>query len=220
MTIDTLITAPAAADAGASTPSAAPVATPAAAAPTETTTTEAAAPAAGEQAPETTEAQAEEVAAPAGAPEKYEAFKAPESTVLDDRVMAQFSDAARELNLPQDKAQQMIDKMQPMIQQRQAEQLAAVREEWATAAKADKEYGGAQLNENMAHAQKAMTQFASPEFTKLLNESGLGNHPEVIRFMVKAGKAIGEDKIVTGGVPSSSNSSRTAAEILYPSPKS
>lgn len=168
------------------------------------------------------QAKADEAAAAkaAGAPEKYESFKAPEGATLDPGVMGQFEEAARELNLPQDAAQKMVDKMAPIMAARQAEQLEAMRNGWAEESKADKEFGGEQLSANMAHAQKAMAQFATPELKSLLNESGLGNHPELIRFMVRAGKALGEDKIVNGGESNAGSSSRTAAEVLYPSTKS
>lgn len=164
------------------------------------------------------EAAAEATAA--GAPEKYESFKAPEGATLDTQVMSQFEEAARELNLPQDAAQKMVDKMAPIMAARQAEQLEAMRNGWAEESKADKEFGGEQLSANMAHAQKALAQFGTPELKTLLNESGLGNHKELVRFMVRAGKALGEDKIVNSGASNAGNSSRTAAEVLYPSTKS
>jgi hypothetical protein len=47
-------------------------------------------------------------------------------------------------------------------------------------------------------AKKALDAFGTAELRSLLNESGLGNHPEVIRFMFRAGKAISEDSMVTG----------------------
>jgi antitoxin component HigA of HigAB toxin-antitoxin module len=159
-------------------------------------------------------AEAAEAAKNAGAPEKYEPFAAPEGSQLDATVMEQFGDVARELNLPQDKAQLLIDKVAPVIAQRQAEQVETMRTEWATQATADKEFGGDKLPENLAVAQKAMTAFATPELTKLLNDTGLGNHPEVIRFMVRAGKAMSEDSVVTGGVPGATTQ-RSAADVLY-----
>lgn len=128
--------------------------------------------------------------------------------------MEQFGEVARELNLPQDKAQLLIDKMAPKIAARQAEQVQAMSAEWQAQATADKEFGGDKLAENLAVAQKAMTTFATPELTKLLNDTGLGNHPEVIRFMVRAGKAIGEDRVITGGVPGATTQ-RSAADVLY-----
>ena len=159
------------------------------------------------------EAAAAEAAKAAGAPEKYEPFVAPEGTALDATVMTQFEEAARELNLPQDKAQQLIDKMAPAMAQQQAAQMAQLSQDWQAAATADKEYGGDKLAENLAYATKAVDTFASPELKTMLRETGLGNHPELVRFMVRAGKAISEDKIVTGGAPASAN--RSAAEVLY-----
>lgn len=157
---------------------------------------------------------AEEAAAKtAGAPEKYEPFTAPEGTALDAAVMTEFETAARELNLPQDAAQKLIDKMAPVMAQQQTAQLEQLRTDWAAASTSDKEFGGDKLTENLGFARKAMETFGTPELTTMLNQTGLGNHPDVVRFMVRAGKAISEDKIVTGGAPASAN--RSAAEVLY-----
>ena len=136
--------------------------------------------------------------APEGAPEKYE-FKAPDGQQFDPKVIESYAEVAKELNLSQDAAQKMLDKLGPVIQTRQAEQVEAIRSQWAEDAKADKEFGGDKLTENLASAKKALDQFGNAELRTLLNESGLGNHPEVIRFMVRAGKAISEDRYVGGG---------------------
>lgn len=170
----------------------------------------------GEKTPEqkaADEAAAAEAAKAAGAPEKYEPFVAPEGTAIDATVLTQFEEAARELNLPQDKAQQLIDKMAPAMAQQQAAQMQQLSQDWQAAASADKEFGGDKLAENLGYATKAVDTFASPELKTMLRETGLGNHPELVRFMVRAGKAISEDKIVTGGAPASAN--RSAAEVLY-----
>lgn len=156
---------------------------------------------------------AEGAAKLAGAPEKYDAFTAPEGTALDAAVMTEFETAARELNLPQDAAQKLIDKMAPVMAKQQTAQLEQLRTDWAAQSTADKEFGGDKLAENLGYARKALDTFATPELKTILNETGLGNHPELVRLMVRAGKAISEDKIVTGGTPASAN--RSAAEVLY-----
>lgn len=156
----------------------------------------------------------EEAEKPAGAPEKYE-FAAPEGHEFDPSVIEQFSEVARELNLPQDAAQKVLDKMAPAIASRQAEQVQAVREQWANDARADKEFGGDKLTENLSYAKKAMDQFATPELRTLLNDSGLGNHPEVIRTFVRVGKTISEDGFVKGGQTPSSGQGHDPKR-LYP----
>lgn len=132
---------------------------------------------------------------PQGAPEKYE-FVAPEGKEFDAETIGQFSEIAKELNLSQEAAQKLVETMGPKIAERQMAQVEMVRNEWAQQAQSDKEYGGDKLQENLAVAKKALDSFGSPELRALLNESGLGNNPEVIRFMYRAGKAISEDTFV------------------------
>lgn len=146
-----------------------------------------------------------------GAPEKYE-FSAPEGREFDPKVIEAYSEAARELNLTNDAAQKLLDKVAPTLESRQQEQFETIRAKWGDDAKTDKEFGGDKLTESLGVARKALDQFGTPELRTLLNESGLGNHPEVIRFMVRAGNAISEDKFVGGRAPTGQ---RDAAAILY-----
>ena len=159
----------------------------------QTPQTDAAAPATQPQ----DDAQDKAVDKPQGAPETY-TFQAPEGTTLDDAVLESFSAVAKELDLPQDKAQMVLDKMAPVLATRQVEQLQAARETWAETSRADKEFGGEKLDENLAVAKKAMDAFATSELRALLDESGLGNHPEVIRMFYRTGRAMSEDRFVTG----------------------
>lgn len=151
----------------------------------------------GQQAEGTKTEGEQEKKKPEGAPESYE-FKAPEGVQFDDTVIGAFSEVAKDLNLPQDQAQKVLDKMAPVIAARQLEQFQAARVDWAEAAKADKEFGGENLAENLGMAKKALDTFATPELRALLEESGLGNHPEVIRMFYRTGKAISEDRFVAG----------------------
>ena len=148
----------------------------------------------------------------AAAPEKYE-FKAPEGLEYDPEILGAFTEAAKEAKLSQDAAQQLIEKMAPAITARQADQVKAIHKEWQDASSADKEFGGEKLAENLGVARKALDNLATPELRTLLEETGLGNHPEVIRLLFRAGKAISEDKFV-GGRPTGSGG-KSAAAVLY-----
>ena len=165
-------------------------------------------------------ADATETEAPAevkAAPETYE-FKAPEGRVFDSEVIAEYSKVAKELNLSQEAAQRVLDAVGPKLAERQAAQVEAVRNGWADNSKADKEFGGDKLTENLGVAKKALDQFGTAELRSLLNESGLGNHPEVIRFMYRAGKAISEDRIVTGSAATAKSGPKSfsdLADVLY-----
>jgi len=160
-------------------------------------------------------------AAPQGAPEKYE-FKAPEGTAFDDAVIAEYSAVAKELGLSQVDAQKVIDKLAPKIAERtvaaNTAAFNAFKDGLLAQAKADKEFGGDKLNENLAVANKALDAYGSPELRKLLDTSGLGNHPEIIRAFLKVGKTISEDKFVPGGLQPTKGE-KNAANALYPNQK-
>ena len=133
-----------------------------------------------------------------GAPEKYEfnskVADAPDE--LDHEVLTAFGEVAKELDLPQEAAQKVLDKVAPVMQARQAAVVEQVKLDWANESQADKEFGGESLNDNLEIAKSSLNAFGTDALKSLLQESGLGNHPEVIRFMYRAGKAISEDSYV------------------------
>lgn len=159
---------------------------------------------------------------PAGAPEKYE-FTAPEgASAFDDTVMATYGEAARELNLTQEGAQALLSKVGPVIQAQQMAKLTefyadigGMPDTWAEKLKADKEIGGPELDANMVIGIKARD-LGGPEFVNMLNKTGLGNHPALVKTFIKIGKALSEDKFVPNGGGASKELS--TAQKLYGSP--
>ncbi|MEB0999103.1 peptidase [Citrobacter freundii] len=138
---------------------------------------------------------------PEGAPEKYE-FQAGEGVELDNEALKDFEPVARDLNLTNEQAQKLVDaypKILAGVQQRQAEAWQAQTEQWAADVKADKEIGGDKLTANLSAAQRALEQFGDPELKEYLDTTGLGNHPALVKAFIKVGKAMSEDKVVTGG---------------------
>lgn len=153
-------------------------------------------------------------AAPAaqGAPEKYE-FKPTKGIELNAETLASFAVEAKALNLPQDKAQALLDSIAPQLAKQQADTFKTTVQGWQEAAKLDKEIGGDKLPENLAHAQKAASTYFSADFNKLLKDSGLGNHPEMVRGLAKIGRTLASDTFVPGG--SGLNAGDSAASKLY-----
>ena len=176
------------------------------------------------QQPEQSEGQSTETPSePKGAPEAYE-FKSPEGlpegTEIDTQVLDSYSEVARELDLPQDKAQMMLDKVMPTLHRRGLEEQERQSNVWVKEAKADPDFGGDKLEENLGVAKKAIDQFGSDGLRDLLDSSmGLGNHPEMVRFMVKVGRALSEDRFVgeNQGQAVDPNDDVAQARKLYPS---
>lgn len=139
-------------------------------------------------------------------PESYD-LKMPEGVSLDEAAAKEFTDIAKEAGLSAEQAQKFADVGAKMAQ-RQAEQHAMLVASWADSAQADKEFGGDKFSENLAVAKTALDKFASPELKAFLDTTGFGNHPELIRAFYRAGKAISEDGLVKGAVPTVTDPAR------------
>lgn len=136
--------------------------------------------------------------AAAGAPEKYADFNAPEGATLDAEVVTAFQGVAKKLNLLQDKAQLVIDKLTPVMRARAAAATAQVKADLLSAAKADKEFGGEKLEASVATAKLAIDAYFAPSFKKFLDDTGLGNQPEIIRGLLKIAQPLKQDGHVEG----------------------
>ena len=153
---------------------------------------------------------------PQGAPEAYE-FVMPEGFELNTEVAGEFEAYARELNLPQDKAQAVVDmgvKLMQSAQTKQAEAFAQTQQQWRNEVVNDKEIGGQALAENLGYAAKVLDTFA-PDLRAVLDETGLGNHPAFVKAFVKIGKAISEDRLV-GGAQQTPGAAQDPAAKLFP----
>lgn len=155
-----------------------------------------------------------------GAPEQYADFTFPEGVEIDAEALGAFKNVAKELNLDQAGAQKV------------AEIGAKLAEKWATAAqtqhqatldgwinevKADKELGGDALPQNLAVAKRALDTYGNQGLKDLLNTSGFGNNPDVIKFMRNVGLTLKEDTVVTGRERAAG---KTAGDLLYDNPTS
>lgn len=149
---------------------------------------------------------------PKGAPESYE-FKAPEGLEFGDALLTEYGAVAKELNLTQADAQKVLDRVGPALAAQNAETVAAIRNEWTAASKADKEFGGSKLNANLGIAKKALDAFGTPELRTLLDTTGLGNHPEVLRLLYRAGQKLSSDTFVSS---SGQAVERDPAKVLFP----
>lgn len=140
---------------------------------------------------------------PEGAPESYEDFKAPEGLKYDDQVIDAFKEVAKETNLSQAQAQNLLDKVAPVIAQRQMAQIAEVSKRWAERSQADKELS-ADWNRSMADIARVRDRFAKnedgsvdPDIAEFMS-TPIGNHPGLLKLLARAGRAIGEGSFPRG----------------------
>ena len=136
---------------------------------------------------------------------------------LDVKLVEQFDPVLRDLKLSNEQANKLAGVLATAraadakaAEDAFAEQVAG----WAKQAQDDKEIGGAAFGENVKGAQKAIATFASPELKTLLDSTGLGNHPELLKFCTRIGKALGEDQ--HNGTASAGGGQRSLEGRLYP----
>lgn len=136
-------------------------------------------------------------------PEKYE-IKPPEGMELDSAMLDKFTPVFKEIGLTNEQAQKLAEAYAPYVkasvEAQRAESLKSYQgivEGWKS--DAQKEFG-TDLPKNLGLAAKAIDKLGTKEeATKLrevLNETGLGNHPSIIRFFINAGKRLSEDTFV------------------------
>ena len=150
-------------------------------------------------------------------PDTYADFVMPEGVQLDETALAAADPLFKELGLTQDKAQKVIDLYASQVQAgslKQVETFNQLKSDWLGQSKSDKEFGGDKFDENVKVAQLAITKHGTPELKELMESHGVGNHPEMIRFMVRVGRTLSED--VPGSTGAATSSAQDRVSLLYP----
>lgn len=148
-----------------------------------------------------TEVKEEPQDAPAGPPEAYEL--ALEGVTLDPELVSEAEPVFRELGLSNEQANALLplapkimEKAQAAVVQQLVERGAAQRKEWLDAFNADPAIGGAKRDETVHLAAKGLDALGFKEghpFRAALNETGFGNHPDMIRAFRQIGEMVSED---------------------------
>ena len=156
-------------------------------------------------------------------PAEYKLTK-PENSNLSDESVVKIAAFAREHGLTQKQAEAQINReSQVLSEARQAYEaesqakLAEVQESWIATAQADKEYGGTELPKNVELAKRVLEKYGTPEFKAILEDpkqGGFGNHPELVRVLVRIGRAMSEDQLVAPGAQGGKKAV-SAAEKLF-----
>ena len=150
-----------------------------------------------------------------GKPGDY-ALRQPEGASYDPEVFTSYGSIARELGLPADKAQTLLDKLTPVMQAREQARLAEVMQEFSQATQADPEFGGEKFAQNRQVIARGIQALGvTPALKDILNRTGWGNHPEFVRVFYRAGLLVGDDNVVGTQSPGSSPAEKHPATLLY-----
>ena len=131
---------------------------------------------------------------------EYEKFTIPDDLGIDlaydEKAFGEFATVASKLKLSQEQAQEIVDlyaRRQAAYAQEEQNKFDQMLLAWKEKIEKHREFGGANLEKSISAVGRFMKIFGSPELVKVLNETGLGNNPDVFAAFVKAGRAISED---------------------------
>lgn len=157
----------------------------------------------------------------AQAPEKYTLKFADQSPLDPTEDREKIAAYCKAQGFSNEQAQAFADFVQERagrLTERQQAFLKSEADRWKTAVETDKDLGGSNFTTTVKHIQRVMDRFApaDSEFRKLLNESGYGNHPEFVRFVVAIGKAMAEDSPSILGGGGRTGTKEFDAKSMYP----
>ena len=136
-----------------------------------------------------------------GKPQELDAYTVtnPENSALDEDFLTSFKQAAFDANLLPAQAQKLFESIN-------ANELALNESFKATAQENfDKAIGdlksdwGDAFEDKVRLSQSAAKEFGGEEFITYLNESGLGNNPELVKIFAKIGEGISKEDDLGGG---------------------
>jgi len=121
-----------------------------------------------------------------------------EGSALSETDISAVKEFAKANKLSQESAQKMLDEREGLVSKavesivtKQNADLKAKTDGWLSEIKQIKSF-----DEDLKFNQQVLTEYFDPDFKKLLNETGLGNHPSLFKGFAKLGKAMNPQKFV------------------------
>lgn len=163
-------------------------------------------------------------------PPTYEAFKLPEGITLEDSKLGEFTKELAEFQVKtkaeqafvQEFGQKLVDRHVAEVKntidrlnEHYTKQWEKNKSDWKEAVMKDPELGG-NRQETVIKAAKEFvrthggTEAQQQEFFALMDSTGLGNHPAMIRILSKAGMSMSEGKPLPASKPVPQSKSKVA----------
>lgn len=161
--------------------------------------------------------QAAPDAVSAATPTVPESYAFTGADTLDAKDIDAFSGFAKSAGLNQQQAQAVFDLG---MAQNKATHAALVQQEqtWRAQIVSEPDIGGDNIRATAEYAKLALTHYGDDgEIKDLLDRSGYGSNPKVLRFLYNIGKKVSEDKPPNAGI--SGKEELPLHERMYPSNK-
>lgn len=160
-------------------------------------------------------------AAPPVLPASLESLKLPEGQVWDEKIGGEFIALMNDEKLGrQELAQKLVDMYLATSGNANAIFEAEIdrvntemRQKWLESSSRDKEFGGDKWETAQVAIARGRNHLATAEAVDILNESGLCNHPEILRMFYRGGMMLSEDS--ADGARSLAPALKSDEEVFY-----
>ncbi len=143
----------------------------------------------------------------------YAAVSLPENSSLSPETFAAFKQVAAEVNLTPDALQKWVSLEETRLQAAAQQAGEQQRQKLAGWARQTEQMFGSHWQEEVSKAVRAADLFGGPQLRQLLEETGLGNHPVMVRTFHTVATRISED-VAPGGAPGATTD-KTFTQALY-----
>ena len=91
----------------------------------------------------------------------------------------------------------------------------ALHQQWVHRSMTDSEFGGPRFEHNLRIAKKAVDHLGGRKLREVLEQSGLGSHPEIVRAFWKVGRAMAQPNAANTNLRIASGR-KSIGELFYP----
>lgn len=161
------------------------------------------------------EGKGKEKDAEAITPESYGSFEIPDGMPINEPLLAEFKEFAATNKMSKETAQAIVSLKVKEVQEQQAA-FQEQRKAWVGELKADAEFGGKGFDANVKTASLTLRQFDTDgSALKVLQATGLDNHPAIVKLLHRVGVGMADDKVHTTHDRSGKRDDRPLSERLY-----
>lgn len=148
------------------------------------------------------------------------ALKVPDGGKLDPSAVERTTATVAKLGLSNEHAQSVLEHVNGEVAAHEQRLIAEAQHTrtvtWVEQVKADPEIGGANFDATVQSVALAKERYLDAEFAKVLTDTGLGNHPGMMKLFNKIGRSMADGALIAPGPGDGSVERKSTADVMYP----
>lgn len=132
----------------------------------------------------------------------YDELVLSEDSKLSEDILESIKEFAKEANLSSDQAKKILDNQDLLLKEYEADLKDSHDKQisdWEMQVRNDPELGRDKFEETLKLTDMVMKKFGDEQLLKDLTATGYGNHPGLVRFVTRVGRAMSDDSIKLAG---------------------